>query len=91
MPIAVEAVHELMAKRRKALEIALVARHGRVDRAHARAVGFHFGPVRAAEDAEEFFTAREALAHGLHVFDAVPLHFNCRRARRACAAGEREQ
>src|SRR5262245_2706758 len=75
VPVAVEAVHELVAEGGEALQVALAARRRRVERAHARrALRRRLHAVRAAEDVEEVLAARERLAHRVRLLDPVPDH-----------------
>src|SRR5574339_52790 len=75
VPVALEAVQELVAERGEALHVALAARRGRVDRAHrGRARLARLLAVRAAHDVEEVLAPGERLAHLVRLLDAVPHH-----------------
>src|SRR5687767_1699081 len=92
MPVAVEAMHELVPEGREALRIALGARLGRVDGAYARrALRHRLRPVRAAEDVEERLAAAQRLAHRLGILDPVPDDGDARIGRGCRTAGKRKQ
>src|SRR5690242_15359842 len=74
VPVAVEAVQELVAERGEGLRVHLVLRRRHVDRADALVRAEAVRPLRAAADGEYFLAAGEVLAGALHVVDAVPYH-----------------
>src|SRR6185295_19340237 len=71
VPVALEAVHELVAERGEGLGVELALRLARIDGAHAAAVG-GVAPLRAAADLEEIRPAVELLAGGVRVVDLAP-------------------
>src|SRR5688572_3730480 len=68
-------MHQLMAERGEALQVAPVARRRRVDRADARpALHRRLVPLRAAEDVEEVLAPGERLARRVRLLHAIPHH-----------------